>query len=533
MPVLFIGIFLTVGAAQILFYLYTRVSVLLINQLVRDLRRAAFSGILHARMQFHLRHSPSTLTSTLIQDGNRAGSALMGMGEILIHSLMFALYATLLVWISWQTALIALGIVSTTIVLTQVWLQGTQTTGEAISGLFHQMEGFSTERIQGIRDVKLAGKEQSDSGRLGTIADELAGANAKLSYRAAQIRIMSDPIMVGAGLLVIYLGSSFIGLTLAELAVFVFALLRIAPEVRLLNSARYRVYGYINSLRWLLWIIESAHDQSEDNPDSVVSPTTRRPFNGMPGNISWRKVTFGYRPELAILANFSFNITAGQTIAIVGPSGAGKSTILALFARLLTPTSGQILFDDVPIEEFDLSSLRRGIGLVSQDSAIFNDTILENIRFGHPSATIAEVGHATQLANADGFIQELPHGYETVVGDRGMTLSAGQRQRIVLARVLLLDPTVLLLDEITSAQDPESERAIQEAIWRAKSGRTVLIVTHRLSSIQGVDRVLVIENGQIVEDGAPEELLRSNGLFRHYYDIQIGSGWEQSPAERQ
>ena len=532
MAVLFIAIFLMVVAAQILFYVYTRVSISFINHLVRDIRSAAFSGILYAQMPFHFRHSASNLTSTLIQDGNRAESALMAMGEMLIHSIMFALYAALLVWISWETALIALAVMSITIVVTQAWLQGSRHTGEAISGLFHQMEGFGTERIQGIREVKLAGKEQADSDRLGTIAGELASANAKLSYRAAQIRIISDPIMVSSGLLVIYLGSSFVGLTLAELAVFVFALLRINPEVRVLNSARYRVSGHMNSLRGLLQIIDSAHQQSEEKDSSVPSPTTRtHPFTSLSNGIVFEKVTFSYETGSPVLAGINLTVEAGQTTAIVGPSGAGKSTLLALLVRLLNPTSGRILLDSTPIDEFRLPSLRKGIGLVSQDSAIFNDTVLNNIRFGHPSATIEQVESAGRLANAHGFIQELAKGYDTVVGDRGIALSVGQRQRLALARALLLDPSVLMLDEITSAQDPASEQALQEAIWRASNDRTVLIVTHRLSSIRGVDRVLVLQDGMFVEDGPPEELLRANGLFRHYYDIQIGSGWTESQAE--
>lgn len=169
---------------------------------------------------------------------------------------------------------------------------------------------------------------------------------------------------------------------------------------------------------------------------------------------------------------------------------------------------------------------------MTQDTALFNETIFESIRYACPEATVAEVERAARLANADGFIRELTRGYETVVGDRAVTLSAGQRQRLALARALLLNPSVLLLDEVTSAQDPASERALQEAVWRASEDRTVLIVTHRLSSIKGVDRVLVLQNGKFVEDGPPEALLMANGLFRHYYDLQIGSGWEEEAGTK-
>ncbi|NWZ45781.1 ABCB8 protein, partial [Brachypodius atriceps] len=240
------------------------------------------------------------------------------------------------------------------------------------------------------------------------------------------------------------------------------------------------------------------------------------PAHSLRGQISFNHVSFSYptRPGYRVLQDFSLTLPPCQTVAIVGPSGGGKSTVAALLERFYEPTAGTITLDGHNIASLDPSWLRgQVIGFISQEPVLFGTTIMENIRFGKPGASDAEVYEAARLANADGFIRSFPEGYDTIVGERGTALSGGQKQRIAIARALLKDPAVLILDEATSALDAQAERAVQEALDRAATGRTVLLIAHRLSTIQGAHLIAVLAQGCVAEAGTHEQLVRRGGLY--------------------
>ncbi|NWW60307.1 ABCB8 protein, partial [Ifrita kowaldi] len=240
------------------------------------------------------------------------------------------------------------------------------------------------------------------------------------------------------------------------------------------------------------------------------------PAHSLLGHICFHHVSFSYptRPGYPVLQDFSLTLPPCQTVAIVGPSGGGKSTVAALLERFYEPTAGTITLDGHDIGSLDPSWLRgQVIGFISQEPVLFGTTIMENIRFGKPGASDEEVYEAARLANADGFIRSFPEGYNTVVGERGTALSGGQKQRIAIARALLKDPAVLILDEATSALDAQAERAVQEALDRAASGRTVLLIAHRLSTIRGAHLIAVLAHGRVVEAGTHEELVRRGGVY--------------------
>ncbi|HET7025781.1 MAG TPA: ABC transporter ATP-binding protein [Gemmatimonadales bacterium] len=238
-------------------------------------------------------------------------------------------------------------------------------------------------------------------------------------------------------------------------------------------------------------------------------------------SIEFDDVSFSYDGEREVLHGVSFNVARGQAVALVGPSGAGKTTLVELIPRLHDPTDGAVRLDGVPLERFTRASLRGLIGMVSQETVLLNDSVRNNIAFGRRDATDAEVEAAARAANAHAFIADLPRGYDTVLGERGTRLSGGQRQRIAIARALLRDPPILLLDEATSALDTESERLVQEAIERLMQDRTVLVIAHRLATVRNADRILVIENGRIVEQGTHDDLYRGGGMYRRLYDMQF------------
>ena len=260
---------------------------------------------------------------------------------------------------------------------------------------------------------------------------------------------------------------------------------------------------------------------------SVTSPThpTAAPVPVAGSSVQFEHITFHYpsRPMTAALADFSLAIAPGQTVALVGPSGAGKSTVFQLLLRFYDPATGRVLKDGVPTRALALADLRQGIGIVPQDAVIFSSSALENIRYGKPGASDADVKAAAQAAFADEFISALPQGYDTFLGERGVRLSGGQRQRIAIARAMLKNPPLLLLDEATSALDAESERMVQAALESAMRGRTTLVIAHRLATVIKADRIVVLDQGRVVEQGTHAELLAAGGLYAGLAALQFSS----------
>jgi len=256
-----------------------------------------------------------------------------------------------------------------------------------------------------------------------------------------------------------------------------------------------------------------------DTPSQIKSPASPSVLNTFEHSVEFKKVNFAYEDQL-VLKNISFTLNRGKTIALVGPSGGGKSTLADLVPRFYDPSEGEILLDGNNLKDFNLKDLRSLMGIVTQESILFNDTVFNNIAFGVEGATVAQVLEAAKIANAHEFIETMEDGYQTSIGERGSKLSGGQRQRLSIARAVLKNPPILILDEATSALDSESEHLVQEALTKLMSNRTTLVIAHRLSTIQHADEILVIERGEIVQRGTHTDLSQVEGLYQKLSSIQ-------------
>ena len=302
-------------------------------------------------------------------------------------------------------------------------------------------------------------------------------------------------------------------MTAGSLVAFLTYAVNLANPVKRLS----RVYGNLQRAMAAVDRVFHVIDLKEtitDKPDAKELPKVK-------GHVVFDHVSFEYKKGVPALSDVSLEVKPGQMIAFVGPSGAGKSTIANLIPRFYEVTSGSISIDGFDIRDVTVSSLRKQIGIVPQETMLFSTTVRENIRYGRLDATDEEVEMAAKAANADTFIRELPNGYDTKIGERGLNLSGGQRQRMAIARAILKNPQILILDEATSALDTESEKIVQAALDKLMVGRTSFVIAHRLSTIFNADQIYVIDNGHIKEHGTHEELLKLGGLYSYLYNIQF------------
>ena len=384
------------------------------------------------------------------------------------------------------------------------------------------------DSLGGIRVVKSFGNEGVEIGKFSGTNKRFVDTKES-SYRFMGAFHAVNSVFTGVLYTVTIVGGGYFvatgGLAPAELAIYALYIgIFLSPIEQLINFTEQFQKGYAGFRRFMevLAVRPDVRNRPYALPLAAAEVERGRADGFVAGEVRYRGVRFGYDGEHEVLRGLDLAIPAGTTVALVGPSGGGKTTTCSLLPRFYDPGAGSVEIDGIDIRAVTVESLRDAIGIVQQDVYLFGGTIRDNIAYGRPDATTAEIVEAAKRANIDAFVRGLSDGYDTYVGERGARLSGGQKQRIAIARVFLKDPRILILDEATSALDNESERAIQKSLEELSAGRTTLVIAHRLSTIRGADLIAVVEDGRVAERGTHEQLLALGGTYAHYYEMQFG-----------
>jgi ATP-binding cassette, subfamily B, bacterial MsbA len=490
------------------------------QSVTRDLRDEVYDHLVDLDLVFFGRTKVGQIISRLTHDVEQLRTLVTKeLARILSSAFELAAALALMFLISWKLTLAACVVLPGVFAIWGPLLKRVRRGDRTILNMAGEVNSHIQETVSGIRLVKASGAEDHERKRF----RGLTWGYFKAFVRTERFRSLSHPLTETVGALgtvvVLWYGAQLV-LAGGELGGEEFIAFLVL-SVKLYSPVKY--LGKLPAIMQPGLVAAERVFEFLDAPVEIADRRGARSFTGVRDRIEFRDVSFEYRAGEPVLRGISFEARAGTVTALVGPSGAGKTTLVDLIGRFYEATGGTILIDGTDIREFSLKSLRESLGIVSQETVLFHDTVRANIAYGLDDVSDEAVRSAARAAHADEFVDRLPKGYDTVVGERGTQLSGGQRQRIAIARAILRDPPVLIFDEATSALDSEVERLVQEAMERLLTGRTVFVIAHRLSTIQRADRILVMEDGRIVQSGTHGELLHEGGLYGYLHALQFGS----------
>ncbi|MEL7533583.1 MAG: ABC transporter ATP-binding protein [Bacteroidota bacterium] len=488
------------------------------NGIVQALRNQLFAHLTKLDLSFYTRNKKGDIISRMVSDVNTVTEAIISTLQNLFREpLTVLVFLAALLFISWQMTLFILIILP----LTALAINGIARPlkrdtrrGQAVLG---ELTASLDEFLSGMRIVKAFQREAYEREKYEEQNTRYTALQVSISRRLNLASPVTEIVSLGIICVVIFYGGTLIlseepSLKASEFIGFLAVFTQFLAPIKLISTAVSKIqkgnaaYGRIEQLL--------------DEKALIKDQEGAKDFGKFKESIAFEAVDFAYTDDL-VLSDINFRLKKGEMLALVGPSGAGKSTLADLLPRFYDPSKGKILLDGLDIKEIKLVDLRAQFGIVTQEGILFHDSVFQNIAYGLPNADPAAVKQAAQIANADEFIAALPDGYQTIIGERGTRLSGGQRQRIAIARAILRNPPILILDEATSNLDTQSEKAVQEALDRLMRDRTSIVIAHRLSTIQQADQILVIDNGKIIEAGKHAELLQNAGLYRKLHDIQF------------
>lgn len=486
------------------------------QMVILDIRNDLYRHSMSLSMGYFSRSSTGNIMSCIMND---VGALQSSVANILVEGIResFTLIGLSVVAFQsdWRLACIAFIVMPISIIPANVIGQRIKKNTRKGQKTLGMLTGVLQESLAGIKVIKAFGTEEFENKRFYLENQRFYHLIRKvIKYSAATSPLIEILSSFGVGA-VLWYGIHRVtsgAMTQGDLTSFVAAMLMMyAPLKRLIRIS--------NTIQGTLGAAERVFELMDEKPDIIDKPSALQAPRSA-GSIRFDRVCFSYENE-QVLYDLSLDIRAGEIVALVGPSGGGKSTIIGLLNRFYDPQQGQIFIDGLDLRDLTQASLKQNIALVDQETFLFNDTVRNNVRYGRPEASDAEVEEAVMQAYAEEFVRAMPEGYDTIIGDRGVRLSGGQRQRICIARAILRDAPILLLDEATSALDTESEAMVQKALANLMQNRTTIVVAHRLSTVMHADKIVVLENGRICEIGRHQELLSGDGLYRRLYDMQF------------
>ena len=488
------------------------------NRVVADIRQELFQQLMRMPIGFHDSNTSGRLVSRIVNDvGLMANAASSVIKDMFQNALTFLAMVGVILYQDWKLAgisLVVIPLAGLTMVRVGKRLKKLAASGQAQMG---DMSSTLQETFAGIRVVKAFGREDAEAGRFQARNQAFLATTLKTnqvwSIGHSHMEVIG---VISIAVIIWYGGYLVINGTMTPGAFFSFmaAMLLAYTPVRKLSGANNLIQQALAAAERVFDVLDMKTEQAQTQ--GMV------PLTGIHRAIEFQGVSLRYESQkIPALTKVDLTIRPGEVIALVGSSGSGKTTLVSLLPRFYEPTTGRILIDGVPLDSYELHSLRAHIGIVSQEIVLFDDTIRNNIAFGRTGASQAEVEQAAKLAYAHDFILRIPDGYDALIGERGLKLSGGERQRLAIARALLRDPPLLILDEATSALDTESERIVQLALANLMKNRTTLVIAHRLSTIQNADRIVVLDRGTVVEIGSHEDLLRQGGVYRRLHAMQF------------
>ena len=490
------------------------------ENVTRDLRDGVFRHLQRLPLGWFQRTKTGQIISRVLSDTEQTKALITELVTRTLQNLA-QIIGTIVILLSYsvQLTFVALVIAPLLTLALQPVLRKLRKGHRRLRGDYGEITSVLQESVSGVRLVKSFRGEAYEDARFTEASHRYSSGMVRITRIASLSQPMTELIGVSVAMLILWIGAREVllggpgAMDSATLITFMIMVMRLLPPLKQLSQAPTTAQQSLASAERLFEVLDQSTEEQLDRGTRTVSD--------LRDSIAFDRVSFSYGEE-PVLRDVSFVARRGEVVALVGASGSGKSTLVDLIPRFYEPTSGVIRLDGVDTREIVLASLRGLTGIVSQDTVLFNDTVRSNIAYGAVGRfTDEQIAAAARAANAHGFISELPQGYDTVLGERGTRLSGGQRQRLAIARALLTDPPILVLDEATSALDTESERLVQEAIDRLLAGRTVFVISHRLSTIVHADQILVLERGEIVERGSHAELLALRGVYHRLHAAQL------------